>query len=83
MSDESNKTVFGETVTQKEVLLTQGAVLMGRGAAIGGAVFFGALIFVWLLTLVSSWLPPESKEMPDPNILQRGALEAPVAPRVA
>lgn len=73
--------VFRERLGKSEVIATQGAMLMARGAIIGAAIFFGLLIFIWVLTLISSWLPPQSKEMPDPNILQRGALEQPLEVR--
>ena len=43
------------------------AWLMGKGAAIGAAIFVGIGVFIWLLILLGSVLPPESKEAADPT----------------
>jgi len=43
------------------------AGLMLRGAAFGAALFFGIGIFFWVLWLIGSVLPPESKQAPDPT----------------
>ena len=70
------KTVFGTAPDRKEILFTQGAIHMARGAAYGAALFFGVLILIWVISLVGSWLPEDSKNMPDPH--NRGAIEAPL-----
>jgi len=77
MSDQG-KPIFGDAPTEREILAQQGASLMVRGAIYGAVVFFGLIIVILLIKLVGSWLPPESKEMPDPNINWRSAIEAPV-----
>lgn len=65
MSDDANKydlQLSDFTKRQLEV-----AWLMGKGAMIGAAIFFGIGIFLWVLTLIGSILPPESKEASDPT----------------
>ena len=65
MSDDSNKydlRVPDFTKRQLEV-----AWLMGKGAMFGAVIFFGIGIFIWILTVIGSWLPPESKEAADPT----------------
>jgi hypothetical protein len=43
------------------------AGLMLRGAAFGGAIFFGSLIFVWIFVAIGNLLPEESKQADDPT----------------
>ena len=68
-------TILGEAPDRKATLRNQGIWLMVKGAVIGGFIFFGTLIFVWVLYLIGLLLPEQSKLMPDP--INRGAIEAP------
>jgi hypothetical protein len=88
MTNPPKHNVFGEHPDTKMIMVSQGAMLMARGAAYGAALFFGTLIFVWIVALVGTWLPEQSKQMPDPH--NRGAIELPAetplavsAPRAA
>jgi hypothetical protein len=65
MSDDSKKLDLDIPDFVKRQL--EVAYLMGKGAAIGAAIFFGIGIFIWLLVLLGSVLPPESKEAADPT----------------
>lgn len=69
------KTPLGDAPDRQQVLFGQAAFLMAKGAGFGAALFFGIIIMVLLFKLVGTWLPDESREMPDPNILQRGSIE--------
>lgn len=65
MSDDSKKydlQIPEFTRRQLEV-----AWLMGKGAAMGAAIFVGVGVFIWLLILLGSVLPPDSKEAADPT----------------
>jgi hypothetical protein len=71
-----SENILGEVTDAKSALRNQGMWLMLKGAVLGGFIFFGTLIFVWVLYLVGLLLPEQSKQMPDP--INRGAIEAPV-----
>ncbi len=65
MSDDPNKYQIEIPEFQKRQL--EVAWLMGKGALYGAVLFFGIGIFIWLLVLLGSILPPESKEAADPT----------------
>jgi len=65
MSDE-HINLLGDT-SQRQRLFGEALILSLRGAAIGAAIFFGIGIFFWLIAVVGSLLPPESKEALDPT----------------
>ena len=71
--------IFGEP-KQEPSLFREGAMLMAKGAAVGAAIFFGAMFFVFVLIAIGNLLPPESKEAPDPSF---GAIETPAEIRAA
>jgi hypothetical protein len=53
--------------TDRATWMAEGFGRMFVGAAIGGVVFFGPVIFIVLLYYFSLLLPPESKEAEDPT----------------
>jgi hypothetical protein len=40
---------------------------LGKGLLIASVVFFGPVLFIWVLSLIGDLLPPESKEAADPT----------------
>ena len=51
------------------------ATQMGKGAAVAAVVFFGPVVFIYVLYLIGTLLPPESKEAVDPTPDSFGAYE--------
>jgi hypothetical protein len=72
----SDKPIFGEDPDPKAALRNQGLALMLKGGFYGAVVFVSILVFIYIFVGISLLLPPESKQMPDPNL--QGALDAPV-----
>ncbi len=62
----SNKQIFDGDFSRERIQAE------GFGGMFGGAIFGGAMVgfmavFIVVLMLISSWLPPESKEADDPT----------------
>lgn len=51
----------------RERIQAEGFGNMFAGALFGGALFGGVAVFMAILVVISSWLPPESKEADDPT----------------
>ena len=78
MSDKSLMTMLSED-DERSNLRNQVGFLMLKGAGYGAAVFVGILIFMFITGGIGQLLPPESKQMPDPNVMWRdSALHLPV-----
>ena len=75
---EQTRPIFGER--KEPSLYQEGAQLMAKGFAIGAAIAFIPVVFIWIFVAIGSLLPPESKEAPDPSL---GAIEAPAEIRAA
>lgn len=54
---------FGNKVKLRNAIGWQ----MTKGAAVATAVFFGPVLAIYLIYLVGTFLPPESKEAVDPT----------------
>ena len=63
---EDNKEIFDGDFSKSRIFAEiTGQMIVGAGAA--GAVVVGAGVFIWVLYLIGTLLPPESKEADDPT----------------
>ena len=62
----SNRKIFDGDFS-RERIKAEGFGNMFAGALFGGALVGGVGVFIAILMVISSWLPPESKEADDPT----------------
>ena len=62
----SDKQIFDGDFSPERIR-AEGFGNMFAGAIFGGAIVGFVVVFIFVLILISSWLPPESKEADDPT----------------
>lgn len=51
----------------KDIVFGDILMHLGKGAGLGAAIFFGPIIIIYIIYLIGTGLPPESRDTPDPT----------------